>query len=99
MVVSVLPVITEAILPIRESGPYVFRISFKSIRDDDEEIGLRIAMGRISLGKVVGFIRLIMLFRKLLFTKTVTAKIMANIEGKIFRDIDKPSLTPSKNSS
>ena len=99
MVVSVLPVIIEEIFPISESGPYVFIISFRSINEDDDEIGLKTAIGNISFGKMVILIWLIRSVRILLLTKTVTAKIIENIEGKMFRDIERPSLTPSKNSS
>ena len=57
MVVSVLPVIIDAIFPIIESGPYVFNILFKIMSDDDDDIGLNSATGIISLGKILIFHR------------------------------------------
>ena len=96
---SVLPAIIDAIFPIMESGPWVIRISFNSIILDDEEIGLNIAIGKISFGNNLISIREIKSVRILLFTNTVTDMISANIEGKISRLIFNPSFTPSKNSS
>ena len=98
MVVSVLPVIIDDIFPIRESGPWVNRISFSNIILEDDDIGLRIAIGNISLGNRLIFIREIKSFRRLLFTKTVTEMIRAKIDGKISRLIFNPSLTPFRNS-
>jgi len=95
----VLPAIIDAIFPIMESGPWVIRISFNSIILDDEEIGLNIAIGKISFGKIFTLINEIMSFRKLLFTRTVTEIIIAKIDGKISRLICRPSFTPDKNSS
>ena len=89
----------EAILPIIESGPWVDKISFKIIREDDEDIGLKIAMGKISLGKRLVLISDIKSFKRLLLVKTVTEMIMANIPGKIESEMSNPSLTPSRNSS
>ena len=74
-------------------------ISFSNIILDDDEIGLRIAIGRISFGNRLIFIRDMMSFKKLLFTKTVTDMIRAKIDGKISKLIFKPSLTPFRNSS
>ena len=67
--------------------------------DDEDEIGLRIAIGNTSLGKNLKFINLVISKIILLFTKTVTAIIMANILGNISNDKFKPSFTPFKNSS
>ena len=43
MVVSVLPCITEATLPINESGPQLFNISLNILREALPDIGLNIA--------------------------------------------------------
>ena len=83
---SVLPAIIDDIFPIRESGPYVDKISFRSIIVDEDEIGLNIAIGSISLGDRFMFIRDIISFRKLLFTKTVTEMIMVNIDGNPYQE-------------
>ena len=98
IVVSVLPVIIEAILPIIESGPYVLNILFKSINEDEDETGRSNAKGRISLGIIFIFIKDTISFKRLLFINTVTDNIIANIEGKIDNDISNPSLTPFINS-
>ena len=87
IVVSVEPVIIEATLPANESGPRVLKILFKSINDDEDEIGLNIAIGSISFGNKVILILDIKSVKILLFTKTVTDIIIANILGKISRDI------------
>lgn len=89
----------EEIFPINESGPCIINISFNSIILDDEDIGLSMAIGIISLGNIFIFINDIMSFKKLLFTKTVTEIIRANIDGKISIIILNPSFTPFKNSS
>ena len=98
MVVSVLPVIIDAILPISESGPYVAKILFKSINDDDDDIGLKKAIGIISFGNSLMLINDVISVTILLFTKIVTDTIMANILGNISNDRFNPSLTPFKNS-
>ena len=48
---SVLPCITEAILPTRESGPFVFKISLHTTKAEEHEIGLKIDKVKISFGK------------------------------------------------
>ena len=96
---SVLPAIMDDIFPTRESGPWTFRMSFRIIMLDDEEIGLRMAIGSISFGNKLIFINEIKSFRRLLWTRTVTDMIMAKIDGKISRLIFRPSLTPFRNSS
>ena len=53
MVVSVLPCNTEAILPINESGPFVFNISFNTISEDDPDIGLNNDKVNNSLGNLI----------------------------------------------
>ena len=50
IVVSVLPSKTEATLPIKLSGPFVFRMLSNTISDDDDDIGLNIASGNNWLG-------------------------------------------------
>ena len=89
----------EDILPIRESGPWTINNSFNIIILEEEDIGLKIAIGNISLGNKFILIKEIKSFRKLLFTKIVTEIIKAKIEGKISKLIFSPSLTPFKNSS
>ena len=84
---------------IFRSGPCCTNISFNNIIVDDDEIGLSIAIGNISFGKIFIFISDMISFKKLLLTKTVTDMIRANIDGKISRLIFNPSLTPVKNSS
>lgn len=51
MVVSVEPCITDAILPIKLSGPYVAKISFNIANELEPDIGLKIAKGKTSTGK------------------------------------------------
>jgi hypothetical protein len=89
----------EAILPAIESGPYLERILLRIIKDEDDDIGLRIAMGKISLGKYLKSINFTITKIILLFVRTVTAIIIANILGNISRERFKPSFTPFKNSS
>ena len=103
MVVSVLPCITEAILPIKESGPCCFNISFSTIKEEDPDTGLNIDNVNSSLGNFrrlnIGINKLVISFIILLFNKTFIDIIKANIVGNILRQIFNPSFTPSMNES
>ena len=50
IVVSVLPCNTDAVLPIKESGPCVFRILSIITSEEDEDIGLNMAKGTNDVG-------------------------------------------------
>ena len=52
-----LPAIIDDIFPIRESGPYVVNSSFNNIIVDEDDIGLNIAIGSISFGNKLMFIK------------------------------------------
>lgn len=99
MVVSVLPCITDATLPMKESTPYVLKMLFNIIREEDPEIGLNIANGNISVGKLrklkIGCKYIVISCNKLLFKNIFTETIIANIVGNICKDIESPSFTPT----
>ncbi len=86
----------EAIFPDIESGPYVDKILFKSIKLEDDDIGRKKAIGSISLGNRVILRWDIKSVRRLLFTNMVTAIIIANILGNISKDKCQPSCPPSR---
>ena len=103
IVVSVEPCITDAILPIKLSGPWVDKILFNIISELEPDTGLNIPSGRSSTGKFIfwnnGLSTLLISIIILLLVSNVIAIIIANIVGNIFNDTLSPSFTPSKNIS
>ena len=78
-------------------------MSFIIDNDAVPEIGLNSAMGIISSGKLnfdnTGSKKENAVFKKLLSKKMFTAKTMASIEGKILKQVIKPSFAPFKKES
>ena len=103
IVVSVEPCITDAILPIKLSGPYLDNMSLNIINELDPDIGLKIANGNTSLGNPILLkklenkldINVIILLSVII----LMAIIMVNIVGNKFIDTFIPSFTPSINVS
>ena len=102
-VVSVEPIITEAIKPILESTPLFFIISVARANDALPDIGLNKARGNISFGKLkklkIGSISFVIKFIiPELFNKPMAKNSPINV-GNIVIVISKPFLAPTKNKS
>lgn len=100
MVVSVLPCITEASLPIKLSGPYVLNILFNTTKLLEPDIGLKRARLMTSVGKFIalnnGRNKFVKSFIILLLVRRDIAINIAKIVGNKFITIVRPSFTPSK---
>ena len=103
MVVSVEPIITDAISPILLSTPKLFIISVAIAIEPLPDIGLSIASGSISLGTLkvlnIGFIIFITKSIVPEFLSITIAKNNPTNVGKIFITISIPSFAPFRNKS
>ena len=103
MVVSVLPWIVDASIPAKLSGPYFIKISFIIDSDAVPDIGLKIAIGIISIGNLKfdnnGVKKENIEGRILLFKKIFIANTIARIEGNILKQVINPSFAPFKKES
>lgn len=97
------PFITDAILPIRESGPWVANKSFIIPEAPPPDRGLIIAIGRTSPGIPINFVT----GENIEVTKSIApealnmpmATSMATKKGIILTAVSKPSLAPSAKAS
>lgn len=100
MVVSVEPCITDAILPIILSGPYLDNMSFRTTRELEPDIGLKRDSGKSSMGKFIllnsGLKMLLISWIRLLLVRIVMAITIANMVGKRFMVTLRPSFTPRR---
>ena len=62
IVVSVDPCITDDTLPMKLSVPYVLNISLNTANELEPDIGLNIAKGNTSLGKLIRSKKLLNIF-------------------------------------
>lgn len=99
-VVSVEPIIVEAINPIKESTPYLVIMSVATAIEALPEIGLKIARGKISEGILkiirIGLIRLVIASMIPDSLKTLIERNSPKRVGKILYIIFIPSFAPSK---